>query len=69
MEVVESSRRVGQGGDQGLQLLGGWGVWILVTPGIDQMRRGQLRGGTTTPGKPTLRTPEDRSVGCAGAVS
>jgi hypothetical protein len=36
LEVVESSRRVGQGGDQGLQLLRGRGVWVLVSPRVDQ---------------------------------
>src|SRR6266481_4530653 len=59
LEVVESSRRVGQGGNQGLQLLRGRGVWVLVSPGVDQMWSGQLRGGATTVREPTLQTSED----------
>jgi hypothetical protein len=59
LEVVESSRRVGQGGDQGLQLLRGRGVWVLVSPRVDQIWSGQLRGGATTVREPTLQTSED----------
>jgi len=65
VEVVGSSRRVGQIGDQGLQLLRSRGVWILVSPGIDQTRCGQLRGGTPAPGEPIRQTPKDRPIGCA----
>ena len=45
MEVVESSRRVGQGGDEGLQLLRGRGVRLLVSPRAGQAGRDQLRSG------------------------
>ena len=45
IEVVESSRRVGQGGDQGLQLLRGRGVRLLVSPRTGQAGRDQLRSG------------------------
>jgi hypothetical protein len=45
MEVVESSRRVGQGGDQGQQLLRGRGVRLLVSPRAGQAGRDQLRSG------------------------
>jgi hypothetical protein len=58
VEVVGSSRRVGQVRDQGLQLLRGRSVWILVSLGINQTRRGQLRGGTAAPGEPLLQTAE-----------
>ena len=58
-KVVESNRRVGQGGNQGLQLLRGRGVWVLVSPRVDQIWSGQLRGGAATVREPTFQTSED----------
>jgi hypothetical protein len=35
------------------------GVWVMVSPRVDQMWSGQLRGGATTVREPTLQTSED----------
>src|SRR5690242_12885393 len=64
-EVVGSSRGVGEGRDQGLQLLRGRRLRLLVPPRIGQTGRGQLRGGPPTPGKPTRQRSKDRSARCA----
>src|SRR5438046_5595917 len=48
--------------------LGGRSVRVLVPPGADQMWSRQLCGGATAARESTQQTPEDRSVGCAGAA-
>src|SRR5260221_14089824 len=56
---------MGPGREQGVELLRSRGVWVLVSPRVDQMRRSQLRGGAPSSREPALQTSEDRSVGCA----
>src|ERR1700756_2812875 len=51
-----------------IQLLRSRSMWLLVSPGTDQMRSGQLRGGPTTTAEPTQQTSKDRSIGCPGAA-
>src|SRR5437764_11528509 len=48
-EVVGSGRSLGEGRHQSLQLLRGRRLWLLVPPRTGQTRRGQFRGGPSTP--------------------
>jgi hypothetical protein len=59
VEVVNAGGELGEGGDQGLQLLRSWGLRVLVSSGTDQSWSSQLRGRTPAAGKSMYPASKD----------